>query len=170
MSKNRNWQDTIHNKIYGWQVNQPCQHLKIKDHYTLSPFPVGFGLLIFFVFLVLCFLSCLSLFCVLCPMLPARVSRLSSFGFFQCLFNNNIAEILLELELNINQSINKDDKSNRYRLVAGRWFSPVSSIYKTDYDDITEVLLRVTLNTIILINQLNDWCSMIACNTYLFSF
>ena len=100
----------------------------------------------------------------------ARVSRLSSFGFFQCLFNNNIAEILLELELNINQSINKDDKSNRYRLVAGRWFSPVSSIYKTDYDDITEVLLRVTLNTIILINQLNDWCSMIACNTYLFSF
>ena len=89
-------------------------------------------------------------------MLPARVSRLSSFGFFQCLFNNNIAEILLELELNINQSINKDDKSNRYRLVAGRWFSLVSSIYKTDYDDITEVLLRVTLNTIILINQLND--------------
>ena len=37
------------------------------------------------------------------------------------------------------------------RLVAGQWFSPgtsVSSTNKTDRHDITEILLKVTLNTI----------------------
>ena len=36
------------------------------------------------------------------------------------------------------------------RLVAGRWFSPGttgSSTYKTDHHDITEILLKVALNT-----------------------
>jgi hypothetical protein len=36
---------------------------------------------------------------------------------------------------------------------AGRWFSPgtpVSSINKTNYHDITEILLKVALNTITL--------------------
>jgi hypothetical protein len=33
-------------------------------------------------------------------------------------------------------------------LVTGRWFSPVSSINKTDSDYITEILLKVGLNTI----------------------
>ena len=33
-------------------------------------------------------------------------------------------------------------------LVAGRWFSPVSSTNKTDIHDITEILLKVALNTI----------------------
>jgi hypothetical protein len=36
-------------------------------------------------------------------------------------------------------------------LATGRWFSlglPVSSINKTDHDDITEILLKVALNTI----------------------
>jgi hypothetical protein len=32
--------------------------------------------------------------------------------------------------------------------VAGWWFSPVSSINKTDRHDITEILLKVALNTI----------------------
>ena len=38
-----------------------------------------------------------------------------------------------------------------YTIVAGRWFSPgtpVSSINKTDRHDITEILLKVALNTI----------------------
>ena len=35
-------------------------------------------------------------------------------------------------------------------LATGRWFSPVSSTTKTDRHDITEILLKVTLNTITL--------------------
>ena len=35
-------------------------------------------------------------------------------------------------------------------LTTGRWFSPVSSTNKTDRHDITEILLKVVLNTIIL--------------------
>ena len=41
-------------------------------------------------------------------------------------------------------------------LVAGWWFSvgtPVSSANKTDLHDITEILLKMTLNTIILTHQ-----------------
>jgi hypothetical protein len=37
------------------------------------------------------------------------------------------------------------------RLATGQWFSPgtpVSSTNKTDHDDITEILLKVALNTI----------------------
>ena len=41
------------------------------------------------------------------------------------------------------------DKSCQW-LVTGRWFSPVSSTNKTDHHDITEILLKVTLNTITL--------------------
>jgi hypothetical protein len=33
-------------------------------------------------------------------------------------------------------------------LATGRWFSPVSSTNKTDRHDITEILLKVALNTI----------------------
>jgi hypothetical protein len=33
-------------------------------------------------------------------------------------------------------------------LAAGRWFSPVSSNNKTDRHNITEILLKVALNTI----------------------
>jgi hypothetical protein len=33
-------------------------------------------------------------------------------------------------------------------LATGRWFSPVSSTHKTDCHDITEILLKVALNTI----------------------
>jgi hypothetical protein len=33
-------------------------------------------------------------------------------------------------------------------LAAGLWFSPVSSTNKTDRDDLTEILLKVALNTI----------------------
>ena len=33
-------------------------------------------------------------------------------------------------------------------LAGGRWFSPVSSTNKTDHHDITEILLKVALNTI----------------------
>jgi hypothetical protein len=36
----------------------------------------------------------------------------------------------------------------RTLLVTGLWFSPVSSINKTDSDYITEILLKVGLNTI----------------------
>jgi hypothetical protein len=32
--------------------------------------------------------------------------------------------------------------------VEGQWFSPVSSTIKTDRHDITEILLKVALNTI----------------------
>jgi hypothetical protein len=42
--------------------------------------------------------------------------------------------------------------------VAGRWFSPVfpvSSTYKTDRHDITEILLKVALSTIKLTIQHN---------------
>jgi len=44
-------------------------------------------------------------------------------------------------------------------LAAGRWFSPstlVSSINKTDKHDITEILLKVALNTITLTLKLNE--------------
>ena len=43
-------------------------------------------------------------------------------------------------------------------LTAGRWFSPgtpVSSINKSDHHDITEILLKVVINTIIL--NLSHW-------------
>ena len=43
-------------------------------------------------------------------------------------------------------------------VAAGRWLSPgtpVSSTYKTDYDDRTEILLKVALNTIALTPCLN---------------
>jgi hypothetical protein len=45
----------------------------------------------------------------------------------------------------------------------GRWFSPdtpVSSTNKTDRDDITELLLKVTLNTIILNLTLICWFAL----------
>ena len=38
------------------------------------------------------------------------------------------------------------DKVNDF--AAGRWFSPLSSINTTDHHDITEILLKVTLNTL----------------------
>jgi len=39
-------------------------------------------------------------------------------------------------------------------LATGRWFSLVSSTNKTDLHDITEILLKVTLNTItLMLNQ-----------------
>jgi hypothetical protein len=37
------------------------------------------------------------------------------------------------------------------RLATGQWFSPVSSTNKTDRHDITDILLKVALNTITLI-------------------
>jgi len=37
---------------------------------------------------------------------------------------------------------------NCQRLATGWWFSPVSSTNKTDHHDITEILLKVALNTI----------------------
>jgi len=41
-------------------------------------------------------------------------------------------------------------------LATGRWFSPVSSTNTTDRHDITEILLKVTLNTIKQTNKLNE--------------
>ena len=38
-------------------------------------------------------------------------------------------------------------------IATGRWFTPVSSTYKTDSHDIIENLLKVTLNTITPANQ-----------------
>ena len=40
-------------------------------------------------------------------------------------------------------------------LATGQWFSPVSSTNKTDRHDITEILLKVTLNTIKQTNNIN---------------
>jgi hypothetical protein len=36
----------------------------------------------------------------------------------------------------------------KIKFVTGQWFSPVSSTNKTDHHDITEILLKVALNTI----------------------
>ena len=50
------------------------------------------------------------------------------------------------------------DKVCRW-LATGRWFSPgtsVSSTNKTDYHDITEILLKMTLNTIKQTNKQTD--------------
>ena len=47
-----------------------------------------------------------------------------------------------------NYSIQHCDKVCQWQIAAGRWFSPVSSINKTDRHDITEILLKVALNTI----------------------
>ena len=47
-------------------------------------------------------------------------------------------------------------------LVTGRWFSPVSSINKTDRHEITEILLKVTLSTIKQTNK--QWTVMRVCN------
>ena len=44
-------------------------------------------------------------------------------------------------------------------MLAGRWFSPgtpVSSTNKNDHHDITEILLKVALNTINLNHQMNE--------------
>jgi len=35
-------------------------------------------------------------------------------------------------------------------IAAGRWFSPISSTNKSDRQDITEILVKVALNTITL--------------------
>jgi hypothetical protein len=43
-------------------------------------------------------------------------------------------------------------------LSPGRWFPPVSSTNKTDSHDITEILLKVTLNTITLTLFHTDAC------------
>jgi hypothetical protein len=45
------------------------------------------------------------------------------------------------------QPIKRDDKVCQL-LVAGRWFSPVSSTNKPDIHDIIEILLKVALNAI----------------------
>jgi hypothetical protein len=38
--------------------------------------------------------------------------------------------------------------NSEYQLLAtGRWFTPVSSINKTDRHDITEIFLKMALNT-----------------------
>jgi hypothetical protein len=44
----------------------------------------------------------------------------------------------------------KKDKqrSTKHTLAAGRWFSPVDTANKKDRYDITEILLKVALNTI----------------------
>jgi hypothetical protein len=47
-------------------------------------------------------------------------------------------------------------------LVTGRWFSPVSSINKTDRHEITEILLKVTLSTIKQTNK--QWTVMHFCS------
>jgi hypothetical protein len=50
-------------------------------------------------------------------------------------------------------------------LAKGHWFSPgppVSSINKTDRHDITEILLKVVLNTITQTDWLVDWISRIS--------
>ena len=39
-------------------------------------------------------------------------------------------------------------------LATGQWFSPISFINKTDHRDITEILLKVALNTITLTSNL----------------
>jgi hypothetical protein len=57
-------------------------------------------------------------------------------------------------------------------LGTGWWFSsgtPVSSTNKTDSHDITEVLLKVVLNTITLLHfsaQKVDYCSGFTCSSY----
>ena len=43
-------------------------------------------------------------------------------------------------------------------LTTGQWFSPISSTSKTDRHDITEILLKVALNTI---KQINPWTVVI---------
>jgi hypothetical protein len=46
-------------------------------------------------------------------------------------------------------------------LAPGRWFSPVSSTNKTDRYDITEILLKVALNTLTLTITLDCiWCEI----------
>jgi hypothetical protein len=46
------------------------------------------------------------------------------------------------------------------RLATGQWFSPVSSTNKTDRHDITEILLKVALNTITLTPNPNIYIYM----------
>jgi len=70
----------------------------------------------------------------------------------------------------VNYKITKKVHSTRsasdkaYQLLAhGRWFSPASSITKTGRHDITEILLKVALNTITKPNNQTThmyWCTM----------
>jgi hypothetical protein len=62
-------------------------------------------------------------------------------------------------------------------LAAGRWSSqgnPVSSTSKTDHYDITEILLKVALNTIILINKMSrhyiNRCQAVGFSVNIFTF
>jgi hypothetical protein len=42
-------------------------------------------------------------------------------------------------------------------LATGLWFSPVSPTNKTDRRDITEILLKVALNTVTLMKEYEQW-------------
>jgi hypothetical protein len=62
----------------------------------------------------------------------------------------------------IGDSHSLDERCTRYNIMwwslsvtyAGRWFSPVSSTNKIDRHDITEILLKVALNSITHLNRL----------------
>ena len=66
--------------------------------------------------------------------------------------NANVKLMVLNVNLKIKLDTTLCDKVCQW-FATGRWFSlgtPVSSTNKTDYHDITEILLKVALNTITL--------------------
>ena len=60
-----------------------------------------------------------------------------------------------------------DSKWAVIKFATGRWFSPVSSINKTDHHDITEILLKVSLNTITLTQVSHLWAISLLVQTTL---
>jgi len=64
---------------------------------------------------------------------------ISVYHYYRCEFESHSGEVYSHTTLS--------DKVCQ-SLAAGRWFYPVSSINKTDHHDITEMLLKVALNTI----------------------
>ena len=70
---------------------------------------------------------------------------------YYCLGNQCLSPIILRVRFPVRRGVLNTlcDKVCQW-LVTGWWFSPVSSSNKTDRDDITEILLKVALNTITL--------------------
>ena len=87
-----------------------------------------------------------ALICLLGP------SRLWSYGcwIYNYLCNQCISPLMLRVQISIKaRCTTLGDKVCQW-LATGRWFSlgpPVSSTNKTDHHDITEILLKLALNT-----------------------
>jgi len=67
---------------------------------------------------------------------------------YNYLCNKYISLLMLWVRISIRARCTTSCNDVWQWLATGRWFSPVSSTNKTDHHDVTEILLKVVLNTI----------------------